>query len=1015
MKNLAYCFMFVLSLIAPAVFGQIEGTNAFLFSPTVEIGIHNGGFEGSSVRPTFPDHWRGGPNAIGFYSDPNETGWIDYDGDYYLPGYPENSFGIQIDGTDYLNGYAAGVAITPTLAVHDYAVIGKCKIVEWDGIVGGIEVHMLYKMDTTRSYYIVDVTLTNTNPIAKNNVYFYKTFDPDNNQYIGWGFSTMNQVEHEPDPFCPKSLVHAAQYSAWTSYVGFGAIDANTRVSRGGFAVTSGSDIYNGTGGLIGVEELTETPGDAAISISHKDATIPSGGSSNFQFVVILSSEQVEEAIQSLYHIDYDGGAGALASCTEVLIDVDGDGDLEPVPDTVDFDCSDGSVDLELAGPYIGPGYDITWYNEDTGEEVGSGATVTVPASGVTMYRVVAEPAGDCFELDIERYIIVRGAGIGPNIVIEDIGPQCNDVTIADLVIYDEMGIPGTFMEFYADYPTAIDDPDVLYTDPTFGPGDDVYVMIGDPTGGCYDVMLIEIDFIEISAGLDSLDHLLCNSGVEIPNLNTFLVDTALLLMEGGMWEEITPTGGAFDPMTGIFDPTGMTPGDYEFRFIALGGALCDNDTSLHTLTIYDQPVAGADGSGEMCNEVGFTFDLNTLLSGHDPGGTWSEVTATGGAFNPLTGILTIDPGFVAGDYTFEYTLLATAPCVDDIATFVITVNPLPGVGIAPVASSICIGDEITLTGTGAATYVWDPVTVSDGVSFAPAVGSVTYTVTGTDANGCVNTASKTVVVHALPVIYITPDSLSGCTPFQTGFEIHSDTPISTTDWTFGDGDIAEDMTIPHVSHTYLFGGLYDVSATVTDMFGCVSSIAYNDWVTVETQPIAAFSMSPQSVFTNDTEVEFTNESLYATDYLWDFGDGAGDNTENPIHSFPEDPGDVIYPVTLTVSNYLGCTDIATLYMNVKGIIIFYIPNTFTPDGDQFNETFQPVFESGYDPYDFHMAIYDRWGEIVFESYDVNGGWNGLYGDQGLAQDGVYIWQLDFKERHTDKRHTHTGHVTILK
>ncbi len=96
-------------------------------------------------------------------------------------------------------------------------------------------------------------------------------------------------------------------------------------------------------------------------------------------------------------------------------------------------------------------------------------------------------------------------------------------------------------------------------------------------------------------------------------------------------------------------------------------------------------------------------------------------------------------------------------------------------------------------------------------------------------------------------------------------------------------------------------------------------------------------------------------------------------------------------------------------------VIIFYVPNVFTPDGDEFNEVFQPVFTAGYDPFDFHLMIFNRWGELIFESYNADIGWDGTYGERGLVQDGVYVWKIDFKETMSDKRHIHTGHVTVLK
>jgi gliding motility-associated-like protein len=306
---------------------------------------------------------------------------------------------------------------------------------------------------------------------------------------------------------------------------------------------------------------------------------------------------------------------------------------------------------------------------------------------------------------------------------------------------------------------------------------------------------------------------------------------------------------------------------------------------------------------------------------------------------------------------------------------------------------------------------------VIDGTPFTPTEVEIGhYTVTGTDANGCIAVDDMNLTVNALPVISFSADNI-GCTDFETEFTIVSDVAISTTDWTFGDGDVAFGMTNPITPHVYFDGGVYTVKATVTDINGCVSSETYTDYITVEDHPIAAFTFSPQSVYTNDTEIEFTNESMYSTDYSWDFDDGTPmTNETDPIHFFPSEVGDVFYPVELKATNYLGCVDSVTAYINVKSIILFYIPNAFTPDGDQYNQEFKPVFESGYDPYDYKMVIYNRYGEIIFETHDVNYGWSGTYGTNGeLVQNGVYTWAIDFKELHTDKRYSHSGHITVLK
>lgn len=95
--------------------------------------------------------------------------------------------------------------------------------------------------------------------------------------------------------------------------------------------------------------------------------------------------------------------------------------------------------------------------------------------------------------------------------------------------------------------------------------------------------------------------------------------------------------------------------------------------------------------------------------------------------------------------------------------------------------------------------------------------------------------------------------------------------------------------------------------------------------------------------------------------------------------------------------------------------VLFYVPNAVTPDGDPHNQTFKPVFTSGVDPWDYHLTIFNRWGEIIFESYNFDKGWDCTYGTGGVVQDGVYIWQIEFGEKLTDKKQLHRGHVTVLR
>jgi gliding motility-associated-like protein len=93
---------------------------------------------------------------------------------------------------------------------------------------------------------------------------------------------------------------------------------------------------------------------------------------------------------------------------------------------------------------------------------------------------------------------------------------------------------------------------------------------------------------------------------------------------------------------------------------------------------------------------------------------------------------------------------------------------------------------------------------------------------------------------------------------------------------------------------------------------------------------------------------------------------------------------------------------------------LIFIPNTFTPDGDEVNQVWQPIFTQGYDPYDFKMTVLNRWGEIVWVSNDVSIGWDGSYNGK-MCQEGVYTWIVEFGVLENDKRVVKHGHLTLIR
>ncbi|SFT70106.1 gliding motility-associated C-terminal domain-containing protein [Lishizhenia tianjinensis] len=452
--------------------------------------------------------------------------------------------------------------------------------------------------------------------------------------------------------------------------------------------------------------------------------------------------------------------------------------------------------------------------------------------------------------------------------------------------------------------------------------------------------------------------------------------------------------------ITGI--PSDGTPLEVMVFFV-------DEDTCSDTL-YFTSPIApvylGGTGTGTYCagdpvDDVVFDVTGTGPFEVHYTfNGTPTIATSTTTNFNlgNAEGLYVIDTLF---DATCYYV-------VND--TFEIIVNPLPNV-FAGTDQLICENESITLSGQGAQTYAWDN-NVQDATPFVPGVGVVMYTVTGTDANGCVNTDSVEITVEALPDVSFTSDVVNGCMPLTVTFSNTTAGNIATCEW-FINGEVITN-TGQDVVYTFENSGTYDIELIVTSTNGCTNSLLEAAYIEVYPLPDAAFDASTFLIDNIESTVEFYNESTGATSYYWNFGDGTDSITdENPIYEF-DGITSASFNVELTAVSQYGCIDKIIHPVILSGQTIYYIPNTFTPNGDPFNNVFQPVFTSGFDPYDFQMVIYNRWGEQIFISNDAKGYWDGTYKGK-LVEDGIYTWRIEYKSLGNDERTVITGNVTVIR
>jgi gliding motility-associated-like protein len=350
-----------------------------------------------------------------------------------------------------------------------------------------------------------------------------------------------------------------------------------------------------------------------------------------------------------------------------------------------------------------------------------------------------------------------------------------------------------------------------------------------------------------------------------------------------------------------------------------------------------------------------------------------------------------------------------------------ITVNP-PLEVIAAGATSICPGASANLTakgsgGNGTFSYLWIPAAGLNNATaqnpVATPAGTTTYTVIVSDNCGTPTDSDMvTVTVFPPPVVTFTTIDTVHCAPMCVNFAGASNPACATALWTFGDGSTST-LTCSGSRHCYTTAGLYNVTYAVTDLNGCKGSKTIPDFINVLPNPVAAFNDSPQPTTIIAPAISFTDASTNAVSWFWSFGN-PGDSTsvlQNPQFTYL-DTG--CYTITLVVTAANGCTDQTTSPICIQPEFTFYAPNTFTPNNDGKNDTWSPK-GIGIDPKNYDMMMFDRWGNLMYETHVWGQGWDGrANGGSDIAQIDTYVWKVNLKDVFGNK-HSYTGHCNIIK
>jgi gliding motility-associated-like protein len=381
-----------------------------------------------------------------------------------------------------------------------------------------------------------------------------------------------------------------------------------------------------------------------------------------------------------------------------------------------------------------------------------------------------------------------------------------------------------------------------------------------------------------------------------------------------------------------------------------------------------------------------------TILTASGSGDTylWSPFV---GINNNTTSTVVASP--LSSQY---YTVVATTNNCTTAANIDLTVLPVPQPSIIALKDKVCINDQIQLEGAGGVEYQWrGPMNINFqglvlnlnvfGKSFEGQ-----YTLTATDFNGCKNSTTTTVEVLDQPTGALIDFNESVCAPYCNTFTFKSTGSLNgknenvQSTWSINNNQFSGNQFF----YCFYLPGTYAIKGTITDQTtSCRNNLEYQ--LKVNQKPEADFIYSPLNPVENLDEVIFTNTSKGEglTTFSWYFNNNKGFTTNTKNANFQYDqPG--TYLVVMLAANQFNCIDTVIKTITVEPDFSMYVPNAFTPNSDNRNEVFKPVIRSAKM---FDLKIYNRWGELIFKSNDIQTGWDGSHDGKACKED-LYTWRI---------------------
>lgn len=364
--------------------------------------------------------------------------------------------------------------------------------------------------------------------------------------------------------------------------------------------------------------------------------------------------------------------------------------------------------------------------------------------------------------------------------------------------------------------------------------------------------------------------------------------------------------------------------------------------------------------------------------------------------------------------------------CLD---TLQFTLNEPPALQITSVTNdtTICPENSIILNVSGSGgsspyTFTWkengNQIGTGTSITVDPSNTNTQYCVELSETCGSPTTDTCLVINFPTPIVpSYAPVVSKICIPatFELNNTSNNQNEIATTQIVWSNGLVSNELGADSLSVTFPIPGQYSMNITTTSIYNCVYTNQITNIIEAKDLPVADFSFSSNPATFFETQITIQDQSTKdVVNWEWSIT-GA-----NPPSSFDQDPTVIwpegvegTYPVTLIVTSDLGCKDTISYDMSIIADVIFYAPNTFTPDNDEFNQSWS-FHVAGIDEQNFELYIYNKWGELIWETHDPKAKWDGTYGGKPL-QTGTYVWKARVKQLNNDGKRTFQGHINILR